>query len=715
MTTEELASFHLLLRLRPIHRALRSAAARQAESAARLDRADLMGVCVTDQQAADLLDDVDQLIRLDTFNAQEKTAAAPLAPDEIALEQRYRQAARTAGYALPLDRLAAEVTLDPFEQEVMLVCAAAELDRGYERILAYLQDDLKRLFPTIELVCHLTASGTRQRLARRRAVGAFGRLRRCGLVEAFGEAATELRTQLRLAPGVLEFLLGRGATSPSVWRDPDEIDNQTALTAEVDPDVLQHMGQALAGGTLQVVGIWGQPASKTEEAAAALTRAAALPLRRLPLERWPTQGAEHALHLALVTAETLGAALQIPVDLLREPELRRLTLLLEEALARCRVPCLLTGADPWRPTSLLASRPYAEIELPAPTYPVCRRHWQEALPEVERGRLDDLAGRFRMCRREIQAVARLARTQAQLDSNGEQVRVQERLDAACLAVARKSGGRFISLVRPRRGPDDLVLAPKLHRQVVEIAHFSRVLPRVADAWGFGRLATGGSGLKVLFTGDPGTGKTMAAEVIAGLLAVPLLKVNIGQTVSKWIGETEKNLDEAFSEAASSHAVLFIDEADALCGQRAGVRHGSDRYANTEVSHLLQRLEDHDGLVILASNLKDNIDAAFLRRFHVILPFPRPAEADRCRIWARAFPPEAPLDGRVDLDVLACLDMTGAGIAGAARTAALLAAEQGAAHIHMAHVVQGVARQYLREGRLLTPAELGPHAALLQEK
>jgi SpoVK/Ycf46/Vps4 family AAA+-type ATPase len=208
---------------------------------------------------------------------------------------------------------------------------------------------------------------------------------------------------------------------------------------------------------------------------------------------------------------------------------------------------------------------------------------------------------------------------------------------------------------------------------------------------------------------------LAAEVIARQLGTPLLKINIAETVSKWVGETEKNLDAAFREALAGHAVLFFDEADALFGKRGEVKHGVDRYANLEVSHLLQRLEDHDGLVILASNLKENIDPAFTRRFHVVIHFPRPEESDRRRIWRIAFPPQAPLDEQVDLAALARLDMTGAAIVGSARTAALLAADAGAETITMAHVIRGVARQFRREARILSTADLGPYASLLQEQ
>jgi SpoVK/Ycf46/Vps4 family AAA+-type ATPase len=193
-----------------------------------------------------------------------------------------------------------------------------------------------------------------------------------------------------------------------------------------------------------------------------------------------------------------------------------------------------------------------------------------------------------------------------------------------------------------------------------------------------------------------------------------LRIELSRVVSKWVGETEKNLEAAFAEADDGQAVLLFDEADALFGKRGEVESGVDRYANLEVSYLLQRLDDHGGLVLLASNLKDNIDSAFTRRFQSILHFPRPERPERLRIWQMAFPREAPVDPSIDFEALASLDMTGAGIVGAARTAALFAAEEGTCAIGKSHIVRAIARQFRREARLLTPVELGPYANLLQE-
>ena len=351
-------------------------------------------------------------------------------------------------------------------------------------------------------------------------------------------------------------------------------------------------------------------------------------------------------------------------------------------------------------------RTYSEIEQPAPDHRSRTAMWSAVLPEIDRPRLADVAARYQMSGREMSAVARAARAETQLRSNGKPARIDDQLDAACATVAKKARTRFVTHVRPRRTVDDLILTSDLHDQIVEIVKFTRSLPQVTESWGFGRLSTGGSGIKCLLTGDPGTGKTLAAEAIAHGLGVPLLKVNIGETVSKWVGESEKNLDAAFEEATSSHGLLFFDEADALFGKRGEVRHGVDRFANLEVSHLLQRLECHEGLVILASNLKDNIDPAFTRRFHVVLHLPRPEEPERRRLWQMAFPSSSPLGSDVDLSQLARLDMTGAGIVNTARTSALLAAQDRGERISMAHVVHGIARQFRRESRVLTTAELG---------
>ncbi len=208
----------------------------------------------------------------------------------------------------------------------------------------------------------------------------------------------------------------------------------------------------------------------------------------------------------------------------------------------------------------------------------------------------------------------------------------------------------------------------------------------------------------MFAGDPGTGKTLAAEAIAVEVGVDLMAVDLSRLVSKWVGETEKNLDTVFDEAAAASCVLFFDEADSMFGQRGEVTRGADRYANLEVGYLLQRLERYDGVVILASNLRANLDAAFTRRFHHVVHFPRPALPERLRLWQLALGPPIALAAPVDLAPLATLELTGAAIAAVVRSASLAAYAAGRRRLGYPDLVAAIRAQYQREGRL-SPADL----------
>ncbi|HKX30770.1 MAG TPA: ATP-binding protein [Blastocatellia bacterium] len=715
---------HLLLRLRPLNRALRAAVERQGRMAARLFRPDVTPLCVTEEQVQTLLGDVDRLH--ETQGADGRPAL--LTAGEQLAERELRERCAAAQLVLPLDRLARALDLTPFEEEAVLLCAAVELDRSYERIYAYILDDLNRRYPCIELLCSLTAETVTERCERRREVGRFGKLRRTGVLQPYGEPATELRQELRLASGLFAFLTGAIGDPTSHFRDPAEVavpttSEEIELLSGVDPALIVRSGQALREGHVEILGVWGDRHSCLSEAAVAIAS-----LTGWPLRRWSPAGKtlQHnvlgpSLNDAVQTAAALGALLWIDTDALTEPgsePLRDFNAVVGDQLTGSRTPVILTGTRPWRPTALLEARSYAEIELDTPGYATRQTMWERALPDLSRQQREDLAARFRVRTSELRAVARVARAAARLSSNGHSAEIGDRIEQACAAVTRKFGHQFATVINPRRGPDDLILPPELHKQVLEVAQFYRSWPRIAEGWGFGRLVTGEGGIKALFTGDSGTGKTLAAEIIAQQLQMPLLKIDLSRIVSKWVGETEKHLELAFREAEDSQAVLFFDEADALFGKRGEVQHGVDRYANLEVSYLLQRLEAYYGLVILASNLRDNIDEAFTRRFQVVLTFPRPETGERRRIWELAFPKTAPLEPDIDFDLLSRLDLTGAGIVAAAQTAALLALEPGTGEgetmITRRHIVRAVARQYRREARLLTSSELGAYAPLLQE-
>jgi SpoVK/Ycf46/Vps4 family AAA+-type ATPase len=227
---------------------------------------------------------------------------------------------------------------------------------------------------------------------------------------------------------------------------------------------------------------------------------------------------------------------------------------------------------------------------------------------------------------------------------------------------------------------------------------------VLGEWGFDRKLSMGKGLNALFAGPSGTGKTMAAEVIAHDLGLDLFKIDLSTVMSKYVGETEKNLERIFTAARNSNAILFFDEADALFGKRSEVRDAHDRYANVEISYLLQRMEAYDGLVVLTSNLSKNMDEAFVRRMHFTVEFPYPDAEERQRIWAIAFPGQAPLQADVDLDLLAeRYRLTGGNIRNIALTAAFLAARDGGV-IGMQHLLWATRREFQKMGRLANERE-----------
>ena len=262
-------------------------------------------------------------------------------------------------------------------------------------------------------------------------------------------------------------------------------------------------------------------------------------------------------------------------------------------------------------------------------------------------------------------------------------------------------------IEPGFAWQQLVLPPDQLTQLREICDHAEHRHVVFGGWGFGRQMSLGKGLNALFSGPPGTGKTMAAEVIANELGLDLYKIDLSQVVSKYIGETEKNLDRVFAAAESSNAILFFDEADALFGKRSEVRDSHDRYANVEVSYLLQKMEEYEGIAILASNLRQHVDQAFLRRLAFTVHFPFPDEESRRRIWEGAWPAEAPLDADVDFAALAReFRLAGGNIRNIVLAAAFLAAAEGA-RVRQGHLLRATRREYQKMGKTIAEAEATP--------
>jgi SpoVK/Ycf46/Vps4 family AAA+-type ATPase len=357
--------------------------------------------------------------------------------------------------------------------------------------------------------------------------------------------------------------------------------------------------------------------------------------------------------------------------------------------------------------ALLRAPNLVRVTYPRPTYPQRRALWTHyldghgATPDLD---VTAVAGRFRLTGGQIRDAVLDARHRAAQGPPGKRTIDTDDLFAAARA---RTSDQLIALakkVEPRHTWDDLVLPDDQLTQLREMCDQMRYRPIVLGEWGFDRKLSLGKGLNALFAGPSGTGKTMAAEVIARDLGLDLYKIDLSTVVSKYVGETEKNLERIFRAAHNSNAILFFDEADALFGKRSEVRDAHDRYANVEISYLLQKMEEYDGLVVLTSNLSKNMDEAFMRRMHFTVEFPYPEEDARRRIWGIVLPTEAPLAPNIDFCLLAeRYRLTGGNIRNVALTAAFLAARDSEI-IGMDHLLWATRREFQKMGRLASGRE-----------
>ncbi len=291
---------------------------------------------------------------------------------------------------------------------------------------------------------------------------------------------------------------------------------------------------------------------------------------------------------------------------------------------------------------------------------------------------------------------------------------QARLLAAARARAGEGLAAHARRVEAAFAWDDLVLPRDQKRQLREMGGRVAGRRQVLEDWGFRKKLSLGTGLNALFAGPSGTGKTMAAQVLARELSLDLYRIDLSQVVSKYIGETEKNLAGVFDAAERSQAILFFDEADALFGKRSEVKDSHDRYANIEISYLLQRMEEYEGVAVLATNLRQNMDEAFARRLAFHIHFPPPGEEDRIRIWRRVFPSEVPLGPDVDLEFMGRrFRITGGNIRNAALAASFLASTDGTA-VGMRHLIQGVRREFQKLGKVCVQADFEPYYHLVSD-
>ncbi|MEA2560670.1 MAG: hypothetical protein QOH06_2174 [Acidobacteriota bacterium] len=668
------------------------------------------GMVVSDERADGLLLVGDPGDEARFYREDPEAVALTAAIEDAKLEASERRRALTEAGAPPaLDLLATLLDLDRFERDVLILALAPEIDPAFERLYTYVQDELDRKQPTPHLALALFSGSEESWLAARASFLPDAPLRRFRLLVL--EHAGNLGSRpIRLEERVAAYLLG--------VNQPDE--RLTELLRPMVPTLplspsLRDLARDLASNLeaearhkrRPVLNLVGPPGSGRLAAAQALCGQLGLNLLRLDPARLPAAVPEREEALRLLERES--ALLRAAFYLEAEPDRAdpSKAAVLEDFLERLS-PLLIVGSrDRWP-----FEREALAVRLPRPVAADREALWHEALADVPNtlnGHLSRLVQQFELGPVEVVHVVGAARARAlRRGSEGEPVLTAEDLWEAS---RERAGGQLDELAQrlvPCQGWEDIILPEDVFRQLREIADQVAHRNRVYEGWGFGAKLGRGKGINALFAGPSGTGKTMAAEVLASHLQLDLYRVDLAGVVSKYIGETEKNLRRVFDAAESSGAILFFDEADALFGRRTEVRDSHDRYANIEVSYLLQRMEDYRGLAILATNLRSHLDSAFLRRLRFVVEFPFPDAASRLRIWQRVFPSQAELE---DLDYagLARLEIPGGNIRNVALNAAFLATVDGGS-VRMDHVLRAVRREYTKIEKLISESELGPYYA-----
>ena len=368
-------------------------------------------------------------------------------------------------------------------------------------------------------------------------------------------------------------------------------------------------------------------------------------------------------------------------------------------------PIVVASQMPWHLSDVERDRPVAWQSFPAPEYRSRVKIWQHFLATSNAPvplDLSHLAGQFQLTAGQIRDAIASACDYAVVE--GREVNERDLFAAARSHSSPNLAGLARKIIA-RYGWDDLVLPADQRALLAEMISTVRSRPRVLDEWGLGHKLVSSRGITALFSGPPGTGKTMAAEIISTELGLDLYKIDLSTVVSKYIGETEKNLEKIFTEAQSSNSILFFDEADSLFGKRSEVKDSHDRYANLEISYLLQRMESYDGITVLATNLRANLDEAFTRRLQFVIDFPFPESPDRLAIWQTLFPSQLPQAANLAFEELAArFELSGGSIRNVIVGAAYLAAADGG-QVTMKHLLHGTRRELQKMGRLVQDLDL----------
>jgi hypothetical protein len=604
-----------------------------------------------------------------------------------------------------IETLCVRFGLSPFERSVLLLCAGMELDSAMAEACGKAHGESGGRLPTFSLALAALPDAHWSAIAPARP------LRYWRLVDV-GPGQSLTTSALRIDERILHYLCGvphvderLSGVIAAVGR-PSSSDETLAPSQAAVAEKLALLWESAQGRSddlpLPVVHVVGRDALDRRAVAASACHRLGLPLFLASAAALPTAPSELETLVRLWEREAIlgaGALLLECDDVDANDALRNAAV--NHVLERLRTPLVLSSSE--RRPARVRQVVYLDVERPDPSEQLAL--WRAVLGPAAaalNGNLDKVVAQFSFSPAAIETIGSEVLADHAAAAGGEPARVERALWDLCRRQARPKLDDLAQHIVPAATWDDIVLPDAQVALLRAITAQVRQRMKVYDTWGFADKGDRGLGISVLFAGSSGTGKTMAAEVLANDLRLDLYRIDLSAVVSKYIGETEKNLRRVFDAAEEGGAILLFDEADALFGKRSEVKDSHDRYANVEVSYLLQRMEAYRGLAILTTNMKQALDTAFLRRLRFVVEFPFPDAAQRAEIWRRVFPKKTPTDA-LDPARLARLNVSGGNIRNIALCAAFLAAEAGE-RVRMSHVLQAAKVEYAKIERPLTEAE-----------
>jgi ATP-dependent 26S proteasome regulatory subunit len=625
------------------------------------------------------------------------------------------------GVFLALPQLAHLFALCPFELQTIIICLAPELDRKYDKLYAYLQDDITRKKPSVDLILNILRDTGAERWQDRTFFSDHAPLFQAGMLHVTDDpqspsGSSDLARFLKLDPRIVNYLLGDNGIDERLLGlanlyKPLDVMNRIPVDPVIKTNVLRliqhHFSEQPSNRKRLVLYLHGPYGVGKRDLALGICGRLNCPLLCLDMELLFARDSDPETLLRLAFREGLLLQATICLEngdfLLKDDDkAKSFAKKLAQIVMEYGWLTFVAGERPWSLKGVFEHAVFHAVELPVPDVLLREVAWENTLerllPNDETTWSAQLADQFRLTPGQIRDAVEFVNNQRAM--NGEQKAITlSDLYTACRNQSNQKLGELSTKIKPRYGWEDIVLPEDKLAHLKEICSQVKHWYRVFGEWGFGCKLSHGKGLSVLFSGPPGTGKTMAAEVIANDLQLDLYKIDLSGVVSKYIGETEKNLSRIFHEAETGNAILFFDEADALFGKRTEISDAHDRYANIETSYLLQKMEEYEGVVILATNLRENMDEAFTRRIRFIVEFPFPDAASRLEIWKTHFPQEAPVSDGIDYEFLSKqFQIAGGNIKNIVLNAAFLAAEDGGT-IKMEHILCGTRREFEKIGKL----------------